>query len=100
MRRDRIVPAPPERRELKRRAGSRTIRQEDARRAQLILLLASGETWVSIQERLDCTPAFVNKWDNRFREGRTPALTSRKAPGNPAPVRPSAFIPRLSGEEP
>ena len=53
---------------------------------QLILLLASGETWVSIQERLDCTPAFVNKWSKRFREGRVPALTSRKAPRNPATV--------------
>ena len=86
MHRDRIILAPPERRELKRRSGSRTIRQEDARRAQLIVLLASGETRVSIQERLACTPAFVNKWSKRFREGRVPALTSRKAPGNPATV--------------
>ena len=86
MHRDRIILAPPERRELKRRARSRTIRQEDARRAQLILLLASGATWVSIQARLDCTPAFINKWSKRFREGRLPALTSRKAKGNPPTV--------------
>ncbi len=86
MLRKRIILAPPERCELKRRARSRTIRQEDARRAQLILLLASGATWASIQERLDCTPAFINKRSERFREGRVPALTSRKAPGNPATV--------------
>ena len=86
MQRDRIILAPPERRELKRRTRSRTIRQEDARRAQLILMLASGPTWVNIQQRLYCTPAFINKWSNRFREGRVPALTSRKAPGNPATV--------------
>lgn len=86
MHRGRIILAPPERRELKRRARSRTIRQEDARRAQLILLLASGATWASIRQRLDCTPAFINKWSKRFREGRVPALTSRKAPGNPATV--------------
>ena len=86
MRRDRIILAPPERCELKGRARSRTIRQEDARRAQLILLLASGATWVSIQARLDCTPAFINKWSKRFREGRVPALTSRKARVNPPTV--------------
>ena len=82
MARDRIILAPPERRELKRRAGSRTIRQEDARRAQVILLLASRATWITIQERLGCTPAFINKWSKRFREGRLPALRSRKAKGN------------------
>ena len=86
MHRERIILAPPERRESKRRARPGTIRQEDARHAQLILLLACGETWVSMQERLDCTPAFINKWSKRLREGGVPAFTSRKAPGTPPTV--------------
>ena len=94
MQRERIILAPPEPRELKRRARSRTIRQEDARRAQLILLLASGATWVSIQARLDCTPAFINKWSKRFRESRLPALTSRKAKGSP----PTVLTPELEAK--
>lgn len=77
----RIILAPPERRELNRRVRSRRIQAEDARRARVVLLLASGMPWSGIQDRLGCTPAFVNKWSKRFREGRIPALASRKAKG-------------------
>lgn len=86
-RRDPIILSPPERRELNRRVQSRAVRAEDARRARVILLLASGKPWSVIQNKLDCTPAFVNKWGKRFREGRVPALASRKAPGSPRTVQ-------------
>jgi hypothetical protein len=38
----RVVLAPSERRELERRARSRTLEAEDCKRAKLILLLAKG----------------------------------------------------------
>ena len=95
MQRNRIILAPPERRELERRARSRTIRQEDARRARVVLLLASGATWATIQERLGCAPALINKWNKRFREGRVPALASRKAKGSPPTVLTPAMGARI-----
>ena len=39
---DRIILSPPERRELQRMSRSRRVRAEDARRARIILSLASG----------------------------------------------------------
>ena len=98
MKRDRIILAPPERRELQRRARSRTIRQEDARRARVVLLLASGATWATIQERVGCAPAFINKWNKRFREGRVPALASRKSKGRPPTVLTPAMEARILAE--
>jgi len=48
-----------ERVELNRRASSRAGRADDARRARLILLLDSGDTWAKIREKLDCNDAFI-----------------------------------------
>lgn len=43
-----------ERLELERRVRSRKIRAEDARRAQVVLMLANGESFASITQRLGC----------------------------------------------
>src|SRR5258707_15391807 len=51
----RVVLAPSERRELERRARSRTLEAEDCQRAKLILLLAKGYSFSQICRRLDCT---------------------------------------------
>jgi hypothetical protein len=48
-----------ERRELTRRASSRTDRAEDARRARPILLLADGHTWDEASERIECNRGFM-----------------------------------------
>ena len=51
---DRIILSPPERRELQRMSRSRRVRAEDARRARIILSLASGflSLWaISREER-------------------------------------------------
>src|SRR5512145_712660 len=68
-----------ERMELTRRAGSRAGRADDARRARLILLLESGDTWARIREKLDCNDAFIDRWSRRFREERLAGLFSRHA---------------------
>jgi hypothetical protein len=43
-----------ERTELERRARSRKIRAEDARRARVILMLANGESFTAIAAALGC----------------------------------------------
>ena len=49
---ERIILSPPERRELQRMSRSRSLRAEDARRARIILSLASGS-----RESLGSQPA-------------------------------------------
>ena len=66
-----------ERVELSRRAKSRTGRAEQARRAQVVLLLADGHTWDEVCERLDCSRGFVASWSGRFTEQRLAGLFSR-----------------------
>ena len=68
-----------ERVELNRRASSRAGRADDARRARLILLLDSGDTWAKIREKLDCNDAFIDRWSKRFLEERLAGLFSRHA---------------------
>ncbi|MEX2343386.1 MAG: IS630 family transposase [Steroidobacteraceae bacterium] len=68
-----------ERMELSRRASSRAGRADDARRARLILLLESGDTWAKIREKLDCNDAFIDRWSKRFVEERLAGLFSRHA---------------------
>lgn len=68
-----------ERMELNRRASSRAGRADDARRARLILLLESGDTWARIREKLDCNDAFIDRWSKRFLEERLAGLFSRHA---------------------
>jgi transposase len=63
--------------ELRRRANGRTDRAEDARRAQLILLLAEGHTWDEVSERVNCSRGFVASWSKRFIQQRIAGLYSR-----------------------
>ena len=69
--------SPPERRELNRRVRSRKVRAEDAKRARLILLLAKGESYVSICEKLGCSTSFISRWKNRFLRDRLAGLYPR-----------------------
>src|SRR5207253_773277 len=62
------------REELESRARSRVVRAEDARRARLILLLADGEPYTSIQSKLKCNRNYVSRWKVRFHP-RTNRLT-------------------------
>src|SRR5258708_39759303 len=73
----RITLAPPERRELERRARSRTLEAEDCKRAKLILLVAKGYSFSEICRRLDCTDRYISVWKRRFEQGRLSVLDSR-----------------------
>ena len=73
----RIALAPPERRELERRARSRTLEAEDCKRAKLILLVAKGDSFSQICRRLDCTDRYISVWKRRFQQGRLSGLDSR-----------------------
>jgi DNA-binding CsgD family transcriptional regulator len=82
---ERIMLSPPERRDLQRMSRSRSVRAEDARRARIILSLASGSLslWaISRQER--CSINTVRMWRARFKQQRLAGLWSRhhgRAPG-------------------
>ena len=75
---DRIILSPPERRELQRMSRSRSVRAEDARRARIILSLASGSLslWAISREQR-CSINTVRMWRDRFKEQRLPGLWSR-----------------------
>src|SRR2546426_12838807 len=70
MQNSRIVLAPPERRELRRRAGRRSGRADDAKRARLILGLAGGQTYGEILNTLACSQNYIMRWKSRFLEQR------------------------------
>src|SRR5712671_3518510 len=70
----RIVLAPPERRELKRRARKRSLAAELVKRAEVILMLAAGQSYREIRQRLDCSDEYVREWKRRFQEDRLAGL--------------------------
>lgn len=69
--------SPPERKELRRRARSRTLRAEDARRARLILAIERGDSYVTISESFECSSAYISRWKSRFLEDRLAGLHAR-----------------------
>ena len=83
-----------ERAELTQRASRRVGRADDARRARLILLLAAGDTWASIRDKLDCPDTFIARWSKRFLAERLAGLFSRHAGQAPTTLTP-AFEARI-----
>jgi len=73
----RIILAPPERRELQRRARSRSLSAEDNKRAKLMLLVAKGLSFSEICCRLNCTDRYISVWKRRFGQERLKGLDSR-----------------------
>ena len=74
-----------EREELQRRARSRKGRADDARIARVLLLLAEGETYRVIAERVGCSEPFISKWKKRFLAEGVAGLYSRHQ-GRPVTV--------------
>src|SRR5712692_408514 len=72
-----------ERRELERRVRSRKLRAEDVRRARLILMLAAGESYMSIRNALECDAGYVSRWKKRFEEDRLAGLYARHRGSKP-----------------
>ena len=75
---------------LVRRAGVRSLRPAEARRARLILLLDAGQTWASIRHKLACNDAFIDRWSKRYQAQRLAGLRPRRAPR--AASRPAARL--------
>lgn len=76
--------------ELTRRARSRTLRAEDARRARLILGLARGESYTAIERSLGCDDHYITLWKKRFLAARLAGLHARHRGS-----RPQALTPKL-----
>jgi transposase len=66
-----------DRTELERRAASRTIRAEDAKRAKVILMLADGTSYSTIEATLWCYRDYINRWRRRFVTAGLDGLRSR-----------------------
>ena len=83
-----------ERHELERRVRSRKGRAEDARRAQVILMLADGAPFTAITAAVGCYPDYVSRWKQRFETARVAGLQARYQ-GQRATVRTPALEARV-----
>src|SRR5216110_929843 len=66
-----------ERTELERRVRSLKIRSEDARRARVILMLANGNSYSTIEATVPCFRDYINRWRRRFLADRLDGLRPR-----------------------
>src|ERR1017187_8893277 len=78
-----------ERTELERRVASRTIRAEDASRAQVILMLANGESYSTIEATVWRYRDYINRWRQRFLTDRIDGLRSRHRGQKPTVLTPA-----------
>jgi transposase len=76
-----VALAAEERDELEQMTRSRTLPAGDIFRARLILMLAEGLPYRTIQERMDTTAATISRWKNRFLKGRVAGLMEIRHPG-------------------
>jgi transposase len=53
------------------------LRAGDAARARLILMLADGASWSTIQRTLGCSSAYIDRWKKRFEQQRLAGLFAR-----------------------
>lgn len=62
---------------LAARVRARTLRVEDVRRARVILLLAEGQSYTTIQAAVGCDARYVSRWRQRFLDAGLAGLYSR-----------------------
>ena len=72
-----------EREELEARTRSRSCRADEARRARLILMLAEGASYRTIEASLPCNEHYISRWKKRFLAERLAGLYSRHAGRKP-----------------
>jgi len=82
----------PQETELKRRTRKRNASAGEVRVAQLLLLLAEGQTYQQIQQRLSCTPTYIAQWKKRFLSEGLSGLHTRHRGRVP-----KALTPRMEG---
>jgi transposase len=73
---------------LTQTARSRSVRAEDARRARLILMLAEGDSWDEVCDKLDCARGFIARWRKRFLDERLAGMYSRHRGQTPKRLTP------------
>src|SRR3954469_13618373 len=78
-----------ERTELQRRVRSLKIRSEDARRARVILMLADGDSYSTIEAAIPCYRDYINRWRRRFLASRLEGLRPRDAGSMPTVLTPA-----------
>ena len=83
-----------ERAELEQMTQSHTLPAGDVFRARLILMLADGLPYRTIQERLDTTAPTVSRWRERFVKHRVAGLLEMRHPGQ----QPSVITPALQAK--
>jgi transposase len=83
-----------ERAELEQITQSRTLPAGDVFRARLVLMLADGAPYRTIQERLDTTAPTIARWRLRFVEQRVAGLLEIRHPGQ----KPSVITPALQAK--
>src|SRR3712207_8006065 len=76
-----------ERVELERRVRSLRIRAEDARRARVILMLADGESYSTIEAAVPCYRDYINRWRRRFLANGLAGLQARYCGSTPTILR-------------
>ena len=83
-----------ERAELEQMTQSRTLPAGDVFRARLVLMLADGLSYRTIQERLDTTAPTISRWRDRFEKRRVAGLLEVRHPGQ----KPSVITPSLQAK--
>ena len=83
-----------ERGELELMTQSRTLAAGDVFRARLILMLADGVPYRTIQERLETTAPTISRWKERFLQDRMAGLLEIRHPGQ----KPSVITPALQAK--
>jgi transposase len=73
-----------ERDELEARTRLRSCRADDGKRARLILMLAAGTPYRTIQANLPCNTHYISRWKARFLAERLAGLFSRHAGSKPS----------------
>lgn len=89
-----IILTAEEQTELELMTQSRTLPAGDVFRARLILMLAEGIPYRSIEERLDTTAPTISRWKSRFLEQRVAGLLEIRHPGQ----KPSVITPALQAK--
>src|SRR5258707_7945759 len=77
-----------ERVELQRRVRSLKTRSEDARRSRVILMLADGESYSTIEATIPCYRDYINRWRRRFLASRLEGLRPRYCGSTPTVLTP------------
>src|SRR5215467_2848618 len=78
-----------ERTELQRRVRGLKIRAEDARRARVILMLADGDSYSTIEAVIPCYRDDINRWRRRFVAQRLDGLRPRYCGSTPTVLTPT-----------